>query len=158
MDCSTLGLPVPHRLPEFARVHIHSSAMLSHRLILCHSLLLLPSIFPSIRVFSSDSALHIRCPKYWRFSFSISSSSEYSALISLRIDWFDLFGVFSDVIWDLSDVFSSTALWKHQFFGAQPSLWSNSHICTWLMKKPWLWLYGPLSAKWCLCFLCCLGL
>ena len=90
MDCSTLGLPVPHRLPEFARVHIHSSAMLSHRLILCHSLLLLPSIFPSIRVFSSDSALHIRCPKYWRFSFSISSSSEYSGLISFRIDWFDL--------------------------------------------------------------------
>ena len=59
----------------------------------------------------------------------------------------------------LSRVFSSTTIWKHQFFSAQPSLWSNSHIHTWLLEKPQFWLYGPLSAKWCLCFLIrCLGL
>jgi len=69
------------------------SVMLSNRLILCHPLLLLPSIFPSIRVFSNESALRIRLPKYWSFSFSISPSNEYSGLISFRIDWFDLFAV-----------------------------------------------------------------
>ena len=69
------------------------SVIPSNHLILCHSLLLLPSIFPSIRVFSSESVLHIRWPKYWSFSFSISPSNEYSGLISFRIDWFDLFGV-----------------------------------------------------------------
>ena len=67
--------------------------MPSNYLILCHPLLLLPSIFPSIRVFSSESVLHIRWPKYWTFSFSISSSNEYSELISFRIDWFDLLAV-----------------------------------------------------------------
>ena len=67
--------------------------MLSNHLILCHPLRFLPSIFPSIRVFSSDSVLHIRWPKYWSFSFSISPSNEYSGLISFRIDWFDLFAV-----------------------------------------------------------------
>ena len=66
------------------------SMMPSNHLILCHPLLLLPSIFPSIRVFSSESVLHIRWPKYWSFSFSMSPSSEYSGLISFRIDWFDL--------------------------------------------------------------------
>ena len=65
----------------------------SNRLILCHPLLLLPSIFPSIRVFSNESVLHIRWPKYWSFSFSISPSNEYSELISLKIDWFDLLAV-----------------------------------------------------------------
>ena len=69
------------------------SVMLSNRLILCHPLLLLPSIFPSIRVFSNESALRIRLPKYWSFSFSISPSNEYSGLISFRIDCFDLFAV-----------------------------------------------------------------
>ena len=69
------------------------SVMLSNHLILCYPLLLLPSIFPSLRVFSSESALCIRWPKYWNFSFSIISSSEYSGLISFRIDWFDLLAV-----------------------------------------------------------------
>ena len=66
------------------------SVVLSNHLILCHTLLLLPSVFPSIRVFSSESALQIRWPKYWSFSFSISLSNEYSGLISFKIDWFDL--------------------------------------------------------------------
>ena len=69
------------------------SLMPSSHLILCHSLLLLPSVFPSIRVFSNESVLHIRWPKYWSFSFSISSSSEYSGLISFRMDWLDLLAV-----------------------------------------------------------------
>ena len=67
--------------------------MPSNHLILCHPLLLLPSIFASIRVFSNESALHIRCPKYWRFSFNISPSSEHSGLISFRMDWLDLLAV-----------------------------------------------------------------
>ena len=69
------------------------SVMLSNHLFLCHSCLLLPSIFPSIRVFSNESVLHIRWPKYWRFSFSISPSNKYAGLISLRVDWLDLLAV-----------------------------------------------------------------
>ena len=72
------------------------SVMPSNHLILCHPLLLPPSIFPSIRVFSSESDLHIRWPKYWSFSFSISPSNEYSGLISFRMDWFDLLAVQGD--------------------------------------------------------------
>ena len=75
---------------SFLKLMSIESVMPSNHLILCHLLLLLPSIFPSIRVFSSESALHIRRPKHWSFSFSISPSSEYSGLISFRMDWFDL--------------------------------------------------------------------
>ena len=91
MDCSTPGSPVLHYLPELAQTHVHrvSDAIQSFHPLL--PLLLLPSIFPSIRVFSSGSALCIRWSKYWSFNFSIRASSEYSGLISLRIDWFDLF-------------------------------------------------------------------
>ena len=121
-DCSTPGFPVHHCLPELAQTDVHQVGMPSNHLILCCPLLLLPSIFPSIRIFSSESALHIRWPKYW--SFCISLSSEYSGLISFRIDWYDLLAVQG-----LLRVFSST-IRKHQFFGGQPSLWSNSHICT----------------------------
>ena len=90
--------------------------MPSNHLILCHSLLL-PSIFPSIRVFSNESALCIRWPKYWSFSFNINPSNEYSGLISLRMDWLDLFAVQGT-----SRVFSNTTVQKHQVFGAQLSL------------------------------------
>ena len=107
------------------------SVMSSNHLILCHPLLFLPSIFPSIRVFSSESVLRIRWPKHWSFSFSISPSSEYSELIYLRIYWF--YFLLSK---GLSRVFSSTIIWKHQFFGVQPFLWSNSHIHTLLLEKP----------------------
>ena len=88
------------------------SVMPSNHLILCHPLLLPPSIFPSIRVFSNESALHIRWPKYWSFSFSISPSNEYSGLISFRMDWLDILAVQG-----LSRVFSNTTVQKHQFFG-----------------------------------------
>ena len=89
MDCSTPGLPVHHQLPELAQLLSIESVMPSNHLILCCPLLLLPSIFPSIRVFSNESVLCIRWPKYWGFSFSISPSNEYSGLISFRLDWFD---------------------------------------------------------------------
>jgi len=107
------------------------SVMPSNHRILCHPLFLLSSVFPSIRVFSSESALLIRWPKYWSFSFSISPSNECSGLISFRINWFDLLAVK-----ELSRVFSNTTVWKHKFFGTQTSLWSNSHIHTWLLEKP----------------------
>ena len=93
MDCSTPGFPVLHYLPEFAQTHIHRVSDLSNHLILCRPHLLLPSIFPSFRVFSNESVLPIRWPKYWGSSLSMSPSNEYSGLISLRIDWLDLLAV-----------------------------------------------------------------
>ena len=84
--------------------------MPSNHLVLCHLLFLLPSIFPGIRVFSNESALRIRWPKYWSISFSVRTSSEYSGLISFRIDWFDLLQFKG-----LSRVFSSTIVQNHQF-------------------------------------------
>ena len=101
MDCSTPGLSVLYYLPEFPQIHVYwvnDAIQPSH---LCHPLLLLPSLFPSISVFSSELA----------------------GVISLQSK-------------GLSRVFSSTTVQKHQFFGTQPSLWSNSHICTWLLEKP----------------------
>ena len=94
--------------------------MPSNHLTLCCPLLLPPSIFPSIRVFSSELALYIMWPKYWSFSFSISPSNEYSGMISFRMDWLDLLAV-QGTLQESSPI-------QHQFFGAQPSLWSNSHI------------------------------
>ena len=114
----------------------------SNHLILCLPTLLIPSIFPIIRVFSNESVLHIRWSKYWSISFNIRPSNEYSGLIPFRIDWFDLLAVEG-----LSRVFSNTIFQKHWSSGAQLSLWFNSHIHIWLPEKPWLWLYGPLSAK-----------
>ena len=89
MNHRTPGLTVHHQLPEFTQSHVHRVGDAIHHLILCRPLLLPPSIFPSIRVFSNESALHIRWPKYWNFSFSISLSNEYSGLISFRMDWLD---------------------------------------------------------------------
>ena len=90
MDCSTPGFPVLHHLQEFAQTHVHGVSDAIQPSCLLWSLLLLPSIFPSMRDFGNESALCIRWPKYWNFSFSISPSNEYSGLISFRIDWFDL--------------------------------------------------------------------
>ena len=109
-------LPCPPLSPSLLTLKFIESVMPSNHLILCCLLLLLPSIFPSIRVFSNESALHIRWPKDWSFSFSISPSSEYSGLISFRMNWFDLLAVQA-----LSRVFSNTTVQKHQFFGTQLS-------------------------------------
>ena len=118
MDCSTPGFPALHCLLELAHMSIES-VMPSNHLILCRPLLLLSSIFPSLRVFFNESVLHIRWPKYW--SFSISLSNEYLGLISFRIDSFDLLAVQGAL-----KSLSRTMIQKHQFFGSQPSLWSNS--------------------------------
>ena len=98
------------------------SVMPSNHLILCHPLLLLPSIPPSIRVFSNESTLRIRWPKYWSSSFSISPSNEHPGLISFRMDWLDFLAG--------SRVFSNTTVQKHQFLGNQLFSQSNSHIHT----------------------------
>ena len=93
MNRSTPGLPVHHQLLEFTKPMSIESVMPSNHLILCHPLLLLPSIFPSIRVLSNESPLHIRWPKDWSFSFNISPSNEHPGLISFRMDWLDLLAV-----------------------------------------------------------------
>ena len=109
MDCSTPGFPVHH--PTLKLMSI-KSVMLSNHLILCRPLLLLPSIFPSIRVFSNESVLHIRWPKYRRSSLSISPSNEYSGLIFFRMDWLDILAVQG-----LSRIFSNTTVQKYQILG-----------------------------------------
>ena len=101
----------------------------SNHPILCHPLIL-PSIFPRI-IFSNESALCIKRPKYWSFSFSISPSNECSELISFRIDWFDLLAVQETLKTLLQHHSLKAPILRHQ-----TSLWSNSHICTWLLEKP----------------------
>ena len=93
MDCSTPGLPVDHQLPEFTQLMSIESVMPSKHIILCRPILLPPLIFPRIRVFSNESVLHIRWPKYWSFSFSISPSNEHPGLISFRMNWLDVLAV-----------------------------------------------------------------
>ena len=93
MDCSTPGLPVLHNSQSLLKLMSIESVTPSNHLILCRPLLLPPSIFSSIRVFYSESVLHIRWPKYWSFSFSMSPSNEYSGLISFSMDWLDLLAV-----------------------------------------------------------------
>ena len=129
--------------------------MLSNRVILCHPLLHPPSVFPSIRGFP-------KCQFFASGGQSIGTSASPSVFPMNIQNCFPLgltggISLLSKRLWR---VFSNTTVEKHQFFSTQPSfLWSNSHICTWLLEKPWVWLYEHLSAKWCLCFLIrCLGL
>ena len=131
MNHSTPGLPVHHQLPDSLRFTSIESVMPSSHLILCLPLLFLPPIPPSIRVFSNESTLHMRWPKYWSFSFSIIPSKEIPRLISFRMD--RLISLQSK---GLSRVFSNTTVQKHQFFIAQLSSQSNSHIDTWPQEKP----------------------
>ena len=125
MNRSTPGLPVYHHSQSPSKPMSIESAMPSKHLILGHPLLLLPSIFPSISVFSNESALCVRWPKYWSFSFNITPSNEHPGLIAFRMDW--LISLQSK---GLSRVFSNTTVQKHQFSSAQPSSQSNSHIHT----------------------------
>ena len=134
MDCSVPDFLVLPYLPEFAQTHVHwlSDGWMfsSNHFILCRPLPLLPSIFPNINVFSNELVLHIRRPKYWIFGFNI--------ILPVNIQsWFPLgvTGLISLLSKGLSCVFSSTTVQKHQFFSAQPSLWSNSDIYTWLLEK-----------------------
>ena len=114
--------PVHHQLPELSQTHVHlvGDAIQPSRPLSSASL---PSILPSIRVFSNESALFIRWPKYWSFSFSISPSIEYSGLVSFKIEWLDLLAV-QGTLKSLLQHHSS----KASIFGAQLSLWANSHI------------------------------
>ena len=125
---ASLSITNSQSLPKLMSIE---SVMPSNHLILCHPLLLPPSIFPRIRVFFNESVLRIRWPKYWSFSFSISTSNEYSGWFHL-----ELTGLISLQSKGLSRVFSNTTVQKQQFFGAQPSLGSNSHIHTQLPEKP----------------------
>ena len=129
MDCWTPGFPVHHQLPELAQTHVPhvgDAIQPSHPL---PSLFVLPSNFPRIRIFSKQSVLCIRWPKYWSFT----------SVLPMNIqDWFplELTTLISLQSKGLSRVFSSTTVKKHEFFGNQPSLWSNSHNQIWLLEKP----------------------
>ena len=152
MDCSTQGFPVHHQLPELAQTHVHQ---VSDVILPSYPLLLPsppPSIFPSIRVFSSESVLPIRWPKYW--SFSITPSSEYSGLVSFRIDWFDLLAVQGTLKSLLQHHISKASiLWHSAFFIVQlsyPYLTTGKTITLTIQT---------FVSKVCLCFLICsLGL
>ena len=122
MDCSMPGLPVHCQLPEFTQTHVHWVDDAIHHLILCRPLLLLPSNFASIRVFSNESIPHIRWSKYWSFSFSISPSNDYSGLSSFRMDWLELLDV-QGTLKSLLQHHSSKAsvLWCSAFFIVQLS-------------------------------------
>ena len=122
MDCSMTGFPVHHQLLELAQLMSIGSVIPSNHLILCHPLLLLPSTFLRIRVFSNESALHIRWPKYWSFSFNISCSNKHSGLISFRMDWLDLLAV-QGTLKSLLQHHSSKAsiIWCSAFFIVQLS-------------------------------------
>ena len=122
MDCSTPGFSVHHQLPELAQTHVHrvGDAIQPSRCLSSPSPL--PSTFPSIRVFSNESLLCIKWPKYWSFSFSLSSSNEYSGLISFRMDWFDLLavqGTFKSLLQHHSS--KASVLWCSAFFIIQLS-------------------------------------
>ena len=132
MNCSMPGLPVHHQLPEFTQTHVHwvSDAIQPSHPLLC-PLFLLPSIFPSIRVFSNESALHIRWPKYW--SFASTSVLPMNIQDWSPLGWTSWISLQSK---GLSRIFSNSTVQKHQFFGTQLSLQSNSHIHTWVLEKP----------------------
>ena len=119
MNCITPGLPVHHQLPEFTQIHVHR---VSDAIQPSHPLLLLPPIPPSIRIFSNESTLPMRCPNYWSFSFSISPSNEHPELISSRMDWLDLLAV-QGTLKSLLQHHSSKAsiLWRSAFFTVQLS-------------------------------------
>jgi len=125
MDRSRPVLPVHQHSRSLPKLMSIESVMTSNHLILCSPLLLLPAIFPSIRIFSNESALCITWPNYWSFSFSISSSNEHPGLISFRMDWLDLLAVQGTL-----KSLSNTTVQKHQFFGTQLSSQSNCHIHT----------------------------
>ena len=134
--------PCPSQLLEFTQTYVHRVGDAINHLILCHPLPLLPPIPPSIRVFSNESALHKRWPKYWSFSFNISPSNEHPGLISFRMDWLDLLAVWGTLKNLFQHHSSKASIFWHSVF-----LKSNSHIHTWPLEKPFLWPDGPLLAK-----------
>ena len=146
MDYSMPGLPVHHQLPESTQTHVHWVVIPSNHLILCRPLLLPPSIFPSIRVFSNDSALCIMWPNYWSVSFNISPSNEHPGLIPFTMDWLDLLAV-QGTLKSLLQHHSSKAsiLQCSAFFIVQLS---HPHMTTG-MEKPQPWQDRPPSFQIC---------
>ena len=118
------GLPVHHQIPGLLKLMSIELVMPSNHVILCHLLVLPPSIFPSIRVFSNESVLCIRWPKYWSFSFSISPSNEYSGLTSFRMDWLDLLAVQGTLKSLLQHCSSKASILWHSGFFSFPTLTS----------------------------------
>ena len=156
MDCSTPGFSVLHHLLEFVQTHVHC----------------VDDVIQTSHPLSPPSPLTFNLSQHWGLFQSIPSQLSLNqvakvigasaSVLPMNVwGWFPL-GLTGLISWQskgLARVFSNTTVWKHQFFGSQPSLWSNSYICTWLLEKPQPWLYWPLSTQWCLCFLiCCLGL
>ena len=121
MDCSMPNSPVLHYLSKFVQIRVHWVK---------DAISILPSIFPSIRVFSKELVLHIRWPKFWNCSFSISLPMSIQGQFPSR-----LIGLISLQPKGLSRVISSTTFWKHQFFSTQPSSWCNFHIHLWILEK-----------------------
>ena len=148
MGCSMPGFPVHHQVPELAQTMSIESMMPSNYLIICHPLLLLPPIPPRIRVFSNESDICIRWPKYLSFSFSISPSNEYSGLISFRMDWLDLLAVQGTLKSLLQPHSSKASIVRCSAFFlvhlSHPYMTTGKTIA--LTK----WI---LLVKWCLCFL-----
>ena len=157
MDCSTPGFSVLHYLPECAQIHVRwvmDMVILANHLIFCWPLLL-PSVFPCIRVFPSESTLHIRWPKYWSFSFNIGPSIEYSGLISFRFDWFDLLAVQGTLKSLIQHHSSKASILPHSgrmelplssFFMVQLS---HLYMTTGKIIALTIWIF---VAKWYLCF------
>ena len=150
MNCSMTGFPVLPYFPEFAQIHVH---WLNDAIQLFHSLL--PPFLLALNSSASGSF-----PVSWLIVSGDQNIGASASVFPMNIQaWFPLVltGLISLLSKGLSTVLSSTTVRNYQFFGAQP-LWSNSCIHIWLLKRPYLWLYGPLLAKWCLCFLIhCLG-
>ena len=140
MDSSMPVFPVLHASQSLLKLMSIESVMPSSQLVLSHPLLLLPSIFPSIRIFSNELALCIRWPKYWSLSIKLPMNIQgwlplgLTSLISLQSK-------------GLSGVYPRTAIWRHQFFSSQLFLLFSSHIHTWLLEEPQPWLDRPLLAK-----------
>ena len=146
LDCSMSGFPDLHCLSAFAQTHVR---WVSDAIQLFNSLSS-PSA-PALSFSASGSF-----PMSWLFLSGGQSIGASASVLLMNIQCqfpFGLTGLISLQSKELSRIFSSTTIWKHQFLGAQSSLRSNSHICTWLLENLWLWLYRPLSAKWWLCFL-----
>ena len=128
MNSSTPSLPVRHQLLSLPRLMSIESVMPSNHLILCHLLFLLPSIFPNIRDFSNESALRIRWPKYWSFSFNISPSNEYSGLISFRMDWLDRLAVQGTLKSLLQHHSSKASILWHSALTSIHDYWKNHSL------------------------------
>ena len=154
MDCGSPGFPVFHYLLELAQIHVHG---VSDAIQPSHPL---SSPSPPASSLSQSATGSFSMSQFFASGGQSIGASASASVLSMNIQgWFPL-GSTGLILQSkrLSRVFSSTTVWKHQFFGAQPSLWSNSHIHTWLLEKLQLWLDGSLLAKWCPCFLiCCVG-